>query len=96
MVAMRELCIELSKGNRGIVTNMPVRLDPWVNGAGKPMIGLVEYMRRKGVDSDETRRRVRLIPDDEGGTFTFGGLATMFRLFMAKTVLALSPSTVRT
>ena len=69
MVAMRELCNELAKGNRGVVTNMPVRLQPWVNGAGRPMIGLIEYMRRKGVEPDEVLRRIRLIPDDEGGTF---------------------------
>lgn len=41
---------ELMKGTRSVVTNVPLRLDPWVNGQGKPQIGFKAYMKGKGID----------------------------------------------
>jgi hypothetical protein len=65
---------ELLDGFRDVVTNVPLRFMPWVNGQGIPQIGLRSYLIEKlGNDcsedsADEILKRVLVIEDiDKGG-----------------------------
>jgi hypothetical protein len=63
---------ELMDGVRDIVTNVPVRVVPWVNGQGTPQIGLRAYLVEKlyplaEEEIDEILKRVLVIEDPDQG-----------------------------
>lgn len=47
-----------------IVTNMALRLDPWVNGRGDPYKGLIRTLQDKFGDDFDARRRIHFLTDD--------------------------------
>lgn len=55
--AMSKLAEELRSTQRGIITNMAVKLDPWVNAKGRAYPGLLRSLQdRYGTDYDAKRR----------------------------------------
>ena len=65
---------ELLHGFRDVVTNVPLRFIPWVNGQGVPQIGLRQYLVEKlgsggsPEEADEILKRVLVIEEiDKGG-----------------------------
>ena len=71
LVVVEEIATELGSGYRDVVTNVPLRLDPWVNGRGEAQKGLLAYLRAKYGDDFNARARVLVIDDVEE-------LATLF------------------
>lgn len=62
-----ELVKELSESNRVIVGNFPVELMPWVNGVGRPQLGLVAYLlwrMKKPQLAADSKERVFRLPDE--------------------------------
>lgn len=45
--SIKKVYDELVFGFRDVVTNLPVRVVPWVNGQGQPMIGLRAYIEQE-------------------------------------------------
>jgi len=69
-LGMERIIRELRLGSRMILTNMPVRIEPWVNGAGEAMLGLRNYIAKKyGTDYDLMQRL--FIVDDETMQFFY-------------------------
>jgi len=64
-LAVMELVDELRRSKRFIVTNMAIRLDPWVDGAGVPRAGLCRAMMDKYGDNFDARDRVVLLTDEQ-------------------------------
>lgn len=67
---------ELMDGFRDVVTNVPVRTMPWVNGQGIPMIGLRAYLLEvlsplSEDEIDEILKRVRIDEEMENGSDLF-------------------------
>jgi len=60
---------ELSQGKRPIITNLAVKLDPWVNGAGIPQMGMRAYLKAKYGSTFNVDKRVLRISDDEAAEF---------------------------
>jgi len=55
--AMKTIIEELRLGNRYVVTNFAVELEPWVNGKGVPQCGLKHYLKKNhGSDFDCEKR----------------------------------------
>lgn len=71
LVAMREIINELVDGERTIITNLPVHIEPWVRIMSKkgkrkfqPEIGLRHYLvKHHGKDFD-VDKRLAVLPDD--------------------------------
>ena len=87
---------ELLHGFRDVVTNVPLRFLPWVNGQGVPQIGLRQYLVEKlgaggsPEDADEILKRVLVIEDIEQGADLFmwrrdGDTGDWFKLTVTKT-----------
>jgi hypothetical protein len=66
LYVMQIMCEELITGNRDIVTNVPLRQLPWVNGQGQPQIGFVSYLASKGLENFDWGR-VHVIEDMDNG-----------------------------
>ncbi len=69
LLTMEQIVEELLKGTRPIITNLAVRVAPWINGQGKPMIGLREYLRSKYGSECDVDKRVFLLEDEDAGAF---------------------------
>jgi len=50
--------------NRAIITNAPVKIEPWARG-GVAQLGLREFLRSKGDSDCEVGRRVHILQDEE-------------------------------
>lgn len=57
--------LELVYGNRPIVTNLALRMDPWVDGRGRARKGLVRFLEDEYGESFDARRRVLILNDTE-------------------------------
>ena len=86
---------ELLHGFRDVVTNVPLRFAPWVNGQGTPQIGLRQYLVEKlgaGGSPDEADailQRVKIIEDIDQGNDLFmwrrdGETGDWFKLTVTK------------
>lgn len=64
-LAVLELVEEIRRGKRMIVTNMAIRMDPWVDGKGVARSGLERSLQDKFGDTFDCRQRICLIDDDE-------------------------------
>jgi hypothetical protein len=64
--SMKQIIEELRHSKRNIVTNLPVRMHPWVNGSLQPQLGLKAYLERtfKG-ESFDCEARVHILADDQ-------------------------------
>jgi hypothetical protein len=60
---------EIRHGTRAIITNLPVRLLPWVNGKGKPQLGLENYLSFKYGKTFNVHDRVFVLSDDQAMEF---------------------------
>ena len=72
LLAMDVIAKELMDGFRDIVTNVPIRIQPWVNGQGIAQIGLRAYLLEKlsplsEDEVDEILKRVHVIEDIDQG-----------------------------
>lgn len=68
LVSMQVLLDELRNGDRDVVTNLPIKLAPWVNGSGQAQVGLVGYLRREYGEDFDCERRILVVDDvKEGG-----------------------------
>jgi len=56
---------ELVKGTRPIVTNLPVRFDPWKNGVKQWMCGLCDYLLEEYGKDFDARQRITILDDDQ-------------------------------
>jgi len=59
------IILELVYGNRPVVTNLALRMDPWVDGRGKARKGLVRFLEDEYGEGFDARRRVYLLNDTE-------------------------------
>ena len=86
---------ELLHGFRDVVTNVPLRFAPWVNGQGTPQIGLRQYLVEKlGAggsldEADAILQRVKIIEDIDQGNDLFmwrrdGETGEWFKLTVTK------------
>jgi len=69
LVAMKEIIDELRLSKRPIVTNLAVRLHPWVSGAYVPQQGLLSFLHRTYGTTFNAEKRIRILSDDEMRTF---------------------------
>ena len=69
LLSMQQHVDELRLGQRPIITSLPVRVDPWVNGAWQPMIGLRNYLRREFKIDFDVEKRVFLLDDEQSAEF---------------------------
>ena len=76
LVAMREVIAELVHGERPIITNLAIRIEPWVRigkvrgkRTVKSEMGLQAYLMREYGQDFNVRRRVHILPDDQVGEF---------------------------
>jgi hypothetical protein len=60
---------ELQKGTRCIITSLPVRVEPWVNGRFEPMIGLRQFLHKKFGKDFDVGTRVFLLDDEQAAEF---------------------------
>ena len=72
LLAMDIISKELLDGFRDVVTNVPIRTVPWVNGQGLPQLGLRAYLLEKlyplsEEDVDDILKRVKVIEDVDQG-----------------------------
>lgn len=65
LVSMDILEREIVSGYRDIVTNLPLRLTPWVNGAGEPQLGLLAYLKGKYGETFDAEHRIKVIEEDD-------------------------------
>jgi len=63
--AVSKLIEELRETKRPIVTNMALKLQPWVDGAGKPRAGLLGILRQRFGQTFDAERRIYLLGDQE-------------------------------
>jgi hypothetical protein len=64
LYVMKRIEEELVYGWRDIVTNVPLRFAPWVNGKGVPQMGLIAYLNRQYGDTFDASNRIKVIPAD--------------------------------
>lgn len=69
LLSMRFLIQELRTTQRPIITNFALRLHPWVNGKGKPQLGLLAYLKREFGQTFNAEKRIFLLSDDEMSKF---------------------------
>jgi hypothetical protein len=69
LLAMQQIVDELVKGERPIITNLAVQIEPWVNGAHQPMMGLRAYLLRDFKKDFDVRQRVHVVNDDDIAAF---------------------------
>jgi hypothetical protein len=69
LMAMSQIEDELVHGKRSIITNLAIRVEPWVNGAGQPMLGLRAYLLKKHGKDFGVKHRVFVLPDEECSSF---------------------------
>jgi len=55
--------------DRPIITNLAIKLQPWVTKAGVPQMGLLAYLRREYNTTFGAEKRVLVINDDQAGEF---------------------------
>jgi len=87
LYGMQLLIDEIVKGRRPVVTNLAIRLGPWVNAAGSPQAGFMAYLQRKYGQTFDVERRLFLITDEQCGEFF------RYRPDLAKGVLVECPVT---
>ena len=46
-------------------SNFPVKFDAWTDEGGVERGGFVAYMKKKGMEDEEVRERVQIIPKEE-------------------------------
>lgn len=63
LVTMGYLIQELTTGHRDIVTNLPIRTEPWVNGAGQAQTGLFAFLRKKYGQTFQAEKRLKIITE---------------------------------
>lgn len=82
LVAMREIVEELVHGDRVIVTDLPIRMGPWLRNVSlsspwgktrgekyQPEIGLLGYLREKYGDTFRADERIFLLPEVDAKEF---------------------------
>ena len=73
LFVMQKLVDELRNGQRPIVTNLAVKLHPWVRDGmgkhGKAEIGLLQYLQSKFGQTFDAERRIYVLPDEEMPNF---------------------------
>lgn len=69
LMAMRLVINELRRGKRHVITNLPIRLLPWVNGSGEPQRGLAAYMLQKYGSEFDCAGRVHILSDADTDKF---------------------------
>jgi len=62
---------ELVTGFRDIVTTVPVRLGPWVNGAGEAQMGLTAFLNREHGETFDVENRLLVVPNDVDSKLLF-------------------------
>lgn len=65
LVTVKIVIDELANGFRDVITNLPLKLDPWVNGNGQPQMGLVAYLENKYGWDCNVRQRLLVVPPEE-------------------------------
>ena len=65
LVAVQEVVNELVLGHRPIITNLALRVEPWVTGDFRPRIGLRNFLLREYKKDFDVRRRVFVVPDED-------------------------------
>ncbi|HVU27379.1 MAG TPA: zonular occludens toxin domain-containing protein [Verrucomicrobiae bacterium] len=69
LLAMQQVIDELLQGTRPIITNLAVRVEPWVNGSHQPMIGLRSYLLKAFGKHFDCDKRIHILPDEEIAAF---------------------------
>lgn len=69
LLAMQQIIDELVKGTRPIITNLAVRVLPWVGPDWKPMIGLQQYLLKKYKKDFDVLKRVFVLDSEQAGEF---------------------------
>jgi len=69
LYALQNIVDELVKGTRPIVTNLAIKMDPWLSGDGKPQAGLLAYLQRKFGQTFDAEKRVVLLTDEQCSEF---------------------------
>jgi len=69
LVSMRLILAELQESSRPILTNLAVELNPWVTADGRPMLGLLAYLRKKFGKTFGAEKRVFRLNDDQAAEF---------------------------
>ena len=69
LLGMQMVVDELRNTQRPILTNIPVRSVPWVNGRGLPQLGLLEFLRVRYGQTFGAEWRVRVLDDEQAGEF---------------------------
>jgi hypothetical protein len=69
LLAMKMIEEEIAKGTRPVVTNVPVRLGPWVDGKGKANAGFLAYLMRKYGETFNAEKRIHVLTDEQTGEF---------------------------
>jgi hypothetical protein len=69
LISIQQHVDELKNGKRPIITSLPVRVNPWVNGSWKPMIGLRNYLQREFKTDFDVDKRVFLLDDAQAAEF---------------------------
>lgn len=69
LYAVTELIRELRSTNRCVVTNMAIRLHPWIDGSGVPREGLKAVLQRLYHQDYDVEKRVHLLQDEQVKTF---------------------------
>jgi len=68
LYVMRALMDTITRTAAPIVTNMPIKVEPWMFG-GKPMMGLRSYLEQRYGDTFDIDSRLRFITDEECAEF---------------------------
>lgn len=69
LLSVQQLVDEIRLGKRCVITNLPVRMHPWVNGHFDPMIGLKAYLLKTYGQDFDCEKRVFILDDDDAGAF---------------------------
>lgn len=67
--AMLWVIEQLRLHRRPIVTNLAIKLHPWIDGKGKPQKGLLAYLNEKYGQTFDAERRIYLLRDEECSRF---------------------------
>lgn len=65
LMGMRQIIRVLRKTDRPIITNLAVKLDPWVDGDHNPKRGLAAYLRQRYGKDFDCHKRVHVLTHDE-------------------------------
>lgn len=71
LVVMRRILEEIVNGTRDIVTNVPIRLGPWVNGQKQAQMGLSAYLEREYGEAFDVASRLKVIDNADDCQFMF-------------------------